>query len=249
MPIFSDVQQFVREANRVERLPDLKSLLGDMVESLGFDHVALVHHVNLSGPLSQAVEIVDYPAAWKAQILTRGYFSHDPVLAACQKSAAAFRWSEVDRLIDLTSRQREILESAGSCGLGDGFTVPVNVPGEFLGSCSFGARAGIELPERSLPAAQYVGCFAFEAARRIRRSESARPDTPPPKLTSRQFDCLVLAAQGKSDWDIGQLLGISKETVHHHIEQAKRKYGVSSRTQLVVRALFDSQITFGDVVH
>jgi LuxR family quorum-sensing system transcriptional regulator CciR len=98
-----------------------------------------------------------------------------------------------------------------------------------------------------LPATQYVGCFAFEAARRISAAEAPAEDSRP-KLTSRQFDCVVLVAQGKSDWHIGQLLGISPETVHQHIETAKRRYDVSSRTQLVVRALFDSQITFADVL-
>lgn len=250
MIAFRDVQEFVRSANQVEKLGDLKSLLSDAVRDLGFNHVALVHHVSLTGPLSEAVEIVDYPDAWKAMNMERGYFSDDPVLAACQNSAVAFRWSEVDKIIALSSRQREILGAAADCGLGEGFTVPVNVPGEFLGSCSFGTRSGKALPERALPAAQYVGCFAFEAARRIRRQSRLGPSRlERPRLTQRQFDCLVLAGQGKSDWDIGQLLGISHQTVHHHMEDAKRRYGVASRTQLVVRALFDSQITFADIVH
>jgi len=40
----------------------------------------------------------------------------------------------------------------------------------------------------------------------------------------------VLAAQGKSDTDAGVLLGISNQTVHQHIETAKRRYGVATRT-------------------
>jgi LuxR family quorum-sensing system transcriptional regulator CciR len=59
---------------------------------------------------------------------------------------------------------------------------------------------------------------------------------------------VVLVAQGKSDWDIAQLLGLAADTVHEHIEAAKRRYGVATRTQLVVRTLFDSQITFADII-
>jgi LuxR family quorum-sensing system transcriptional regulator CciR len=69
-----------------------------------------------------------------------------------------------------------------------------------------------------------------------------------PRLTDRQLDCVVLAAQGKSDGVIAQLLGISGETVHQHIETAKRRYGVASRMQLVVRALYDNLITFADTL-
>jgi LuxR family quorum-sensing system transcriptional regulator CciR len=198
------------------------------------------------------VQVVDYPEAWRTQVRARGYFAQDPVLAACQKQAAAFLWSELPNFFAMSARQSEILQSAFDCGLTEGFTVPINVPGEFIGSCSFGLALGSKLPREALPAAQYVGCFAFEAARRIQiaQRQLQRPEAVDPRrgLTQRQFDCVVLAAQGKSDWHIAQLLGISSETVHQHIETAKRRYGVASRTQLVVRALYDSQITFGDIL-
>ena len=82
----------------------------------------------------------------------------------------------------------------------------------------------------------------------MRRKACARAQAhePPrgPQLTPRQRDCVVLVAQGKSDWEIGQLLGISESTVHKHIEDAKRRFGVSTRIQLVVRSLFDARLSF-----
>lgn len=69
-----------------------------------------------------------------------------------------------------------------------------------------------------------------------------------PKLTPRQRDCVVLAARGKSSWVSGQLLGLSADTVHKYLESAKRRYGVSSRTELVVRTLHDGQLSFEDVM-
>jgi len=251
MTAFADVEEFVRTAKTETRMEGLAGLLSDVTETMGFDYVALVHHVHVTTPeaASQAVQVVQYPEAWHAVVAARGYFTDDPVLAACQRSAAAFLWSDLPRILEMTSRQKEIMESAGACGLAEGFTVPVNVPGEFMGSCSFGLGPGRPAPREALPAAQYVGCFAFEAARRIQRLERQdRTGEALPRLTQRQFDCLVLAAQGRSDWHIAQLLGISSDTVHQHIEDAKKRYGVSSRTQLVVRALYESQITFADIL-
>jgi LuxR family quorum-sensing system transcriptional regulator CciR len=69
------------------------------------------------------------------------------------------------------------------------------------------------------------------------------------RLSPRQLDCVILAGRGKSDRDVGQLLGISGQTVHQHMEEAKRRYGVATRQQLIVRALFDSQITFADLMN
>lgn len=96
-----------------------------------------------------------------------------------------------------------------------------------------------------------MSSFAFDAARRIARLNhggglATAPRTP--DLSQRQFDCLVLVARGKSDWDIAQILGISHQTVHQHVEEAKRRYGVASRTQLVVQALYSSQLAFADII-
>ena len=247
---FRDVQTFARAANEVCSIEELSGLLASAVREIGFEYYALGHHVNVvTGMLLQ---IGNYPEAWMATVRAREYISDDPVLMACQTSVAGFRWSAVATLLSLSKRQEQILLEASRAGLGDGFTVPVHIPGECAGSCSFAVRAGASLSDATLPAAQYIGCFAFEAARRLVRSPAggmrARERVVTPALTSRQLDCVVLVARGKSDGDVAQLLGISAETVHQHIEAAKRRFGVATRTQLVVRTLFDNQLAFQDVV-
>jgi LuxR family transcriptional regulator, quorum-sensing system regulator CciR len=254
MSLVADVQTFVRAANRIADEKELRSLLDDMVRTLGFDYFALVHHVNIYQTNGDVVYLFDYPQAWTELIDSRGYFTDDPVLVACQKSATPFTWSNLPTILRLSSRQTEILLSAKTAGLGDGFTVPIHIPGEATGSCSFSMRFGRDVPEESLPAAHYVGSFAFEAARRLsqRNAEKKRPFVPPaaqPRLTRRQLDCVVLAGRGKSDKDVAQILGISDQTVHQHMEDAKRRYDVATRMQLVVRALFDSQLAFVDLVN
>jgi LuxR family transcriptional regulator, quorum-sensing system regulator CciR len=69
-----------------------------------------------------------------------------------------------------------------------------------------------------------------------------------PILTSRQRDCLILVARGKNDRQIAEALGISGQTVHKHIEAAKKRYGVSTRMQLVMQALFISYVDLGEIM-
>ena len=218
MSRFDDVQAFVWEANRVSDMPSLRSLLHDTVKSLGFDYYALVDHVDLSRRTEDFVRLVDYPQAWKELSLKNAYYVDDPIHAVSQKSATPFLWTEVPRLIAITRRQEEILSSAQLAGIGDGVTVPVNIPGEYSGSCSFSVRYGRTIPVPSLPTAQYLGCFAFQAARRVvqmhKRSRPGTCDDVYQRLSPRQLDCVILAGRGKSDRDVGQLLGISGQTVH-----------------------------------
>lgn len=55
-------------------------------------------------------------------------------------------------------------------------------------------------------------------------------------LTSREAEVLAWVARGKTDAQIGQLLGISHRTVDKHLENVFRKLEVSSRAAAVARA-------------
>lgn len=136
--------------------------------------------------------------------------------------------------------------------LEDGLTVPARAPHEPSCPCNFTSGSGKRIMAEMLPEAQHVGFVAFEVGRRIvQKADKARKvktGCSSQQLTSRQRDCLVLAAKGKSDTDIAQLLGISSRTVHHHIEVAKGHFGMSTRIQLVVYTLSVGLLAFDEVL-
>ena len=55
-------------------------------------------------------------------------------------------------------------------------------------------------------------------------------------LTPRQRECLLWVRMGKSSSDIGDLLGLSAETVNDHIAAACQRLGVRTRVQAVAEA-------------
>jgi DNA-binding CsgD family transcriptional regulator len=56
-------------------------------------------------------------------------------------------------------------------------------------------------------------------------------------LTARETDVLVGVARGKSNRDIGAILGLSPRTVNKHLEQIYEKLGVENRTSAAALAL------------
>lgn len=244
------LQEFIRECNLATDEEQLFAALDESTRRLGFEQFAMGHHVDLSGPPEDAIRLTTYHPDWVEIAVGRGYFLDDPVHAASNKTAIGFLWSDVPKLIQMTERQGKILETARQYGLSEGFTVPVHVPGEYRGTCSFGAASLDRLTDDSLPTAQLVAAFSFEAARRIMRAKRRRAgDAEIPALTQRQLDCITLVAGGKTDWEIGRILGISQATAHEHVENARKRYGVAKRSQLIIRALFDGQISFSDILN
>jgi LuxR family quorum-sensing system transcriptional regulator CciR len=246
---FEVVQDFVRAAQVEMSISDLRELIDLSSRALGFDYFAVVHHIRFGHPSRDKIRLSNYPLEWVGKLRENGGFQ-EPVLKAAERASSGFRWSQLHELIELTEHQRNYMRRAVRHGLAEGFTVPNHVPGESFGSCHFAVSRRRELPGENLPAAQALGCFAFEAARRIVQDnqESSESYVLPAPLTSRQRDCVLLAARGKSDTIIAQLLSIRPYTVNDHIEAAKRRYAVATRTQLIVRALFRSEICFSEVI-
>lgn len=225
-------------------MTDIGLILRDATRQFRFDHFALAQHIQADRRLGP-VQLSDYPDEWIQQLTREALVPQDPVLAACERTVTPFCWSSLPQLVPMSRQQHAYMARARDAGLRAGYTVPIHLPGQASGLVSFVSRNDA-LPVESLPAAQYLACFAFEAARRLKAGSN--DESALPRLTQRQLDCVVLAARGKSNWVAAQLLGLAPDTVHKYLEHAKRRYGVSTRTELVVRALFDGQLSFGDVI-
>ncbi len=223
---------------------------------MGFDYFALVHHVDLrsfgtlDGPLltGEFLALSNYPEGWIEQYINDEVVNFDPRLLASQRTNVGFGWDQLHEIIDLTPIHHTIIERARHAGIEDGFTVPANVPGELNGSCNFAVGHERAAPRSNFAMAQLVGSFAFQAARSLVIHTRGLSSASPVKLTERQLECIVLVARGKTDWEIGKILGISDETVKQHIADARMRYDVTKRMQVVLRALYDGLVPLSEMV-
>jgi LuxR family quorum-sensing system transcriptional regulator CciR len=239
------IDHFEASAGLCSNDSQLRAVVADAARELGFDYFALLHHSSLAAPAPSLIRIDTYPSGWEQELVARGLIGSDPVHHACARTNIGFSWSELPALVTIGPRQSELLERAKRFGIGDGFSVPVNIPGEPTGSCSFAMRTGSALSVQRLLCAEQVGAHAFRAARRIH-------DYPlvarTPHLSRRERQCVRLLAGGKSDWEIAAILGISVETAHQYVKRARAAYDVVSRAQLVACGLRDSVISFDEAI-
>ncbi len=80
-----------------------------------------------------------------------------------------------------------------------------------------------------------AGCGTQDRRRQGRSGpvEAARPAC----LTARELECLAWAAQGKSEWEMSRILGISEHTAEKHLINARVKLGAVNRVHAVAMAL------------
>lgn len=118
--------------------------------------------------------------------------------------------------------------------------------------------AGLALPLCFVigPPAQVVGCITFRRAepygpqelallsllapmihRAARLTHLGRGNRAAELLSPRERECIAWSSLGKSSWEIGEILGIAKQTVDVHLKSAIQKLNAGSRAHAVAEAL------------
>ncbi|MFL9503087.1 autoinducer binding domain-containing protein [Rhodopseudomonas palustris] len=174
------------------------------------------------------VVISRWPDSWSRRYLSKGYLLDDPTIRRVRSSIGPFEWSE---LPDESVTARKIMEEAADHGLGQGFTVPLcTLDGEYAALSIAGDRC--EVPPSYRGVLQLMATYAFAKAICPKRTEEEGP-----RLTAREADVLHWVAEGKTDWEISQILGVSEHLVDKMARQLKGKFGVANRAQMIAAAM------------
>ena len=167
---------------------------------------------------------------WAERYQTEQYSIDDPVVLAACHMTSAFTLNEV---AGPSRAGASILADSRMHGLFDGFCAPIRAGYDEVGFVLLGTDHPLELTDYERFLLQGM-CDAYARAG-LALLFSGHAD--PPSLTRREIECLRWVAVGRSDPQIGMILGLSPNTVHAHVEAAKTKLDANSRAQLVLRTV------------
>jgi LuxR family quorum-sensing system transcriptional regulator CciR len=213
------------------------------LQRLGFRYFALCSHVDPERRPKGAIILHNYPAAWAERHRRLKYSRRDPVFLRAREQSLAFLWEDPAFLALLDPDQRAILDDAAAHGLKHGATIPLHGPHRYSASCSVVAETGL-LSTELVHQATWFAAYAYDAGRRIAGPMDKRPRH---RLPRRERQTLELVALGKSDEEIGAILGIDAATAHGYIESAKRRLNATKRTHAVAYAIYTEAINLEDV--
>ncbi|MFN3233080.1 MAG: LuxR family transcriptional regulator [Alphaproteobacteria bacterium] len=234
------VQEFIDESRQAPDQANLEVLFESAVGQLGFDGFAAWTISDPNSPPADAVWVSRYPREWADYYIDQTLFNVDPTVHMATVSNVPFRWSDLVKSNGLSRAQRDFLLEAADAGMGIGVSVPIHMHAAAPGTVGVSGPLDDMRPE-AMHSVHLMSVYLYEAARRF-SIEASGGRLSQPTLTARECECLKWAAIGKTDWEIGEILGISQSTAHFHIEKAKKKFGVSTRTQAVVQAVVTNQI-------
>ena len=173
-----------------------------------------------------------FPDGWAERYNRCRYIYRDPIVERLQVDRAPFTWKDAYSSSAHADNVTLIEGEAKEFGLRGGFVVPIALLDGALAAISFGG-ADKEFSPDDRSVLGFVANYAIGAVLQ-RRCSSRRARN---LLSPREHDCLLWAAEGKTDWEIATILGISKPTVTKHILSAREKLGAVTKTHAIVRAL------------
>jgi DNA-binding CsgD family transcriptional regulator len=189
----------------------------------------------ITGPIAHSNRpfyFFNWTESWLRIYDARGYLRKDPAPRWAIISGAPVAWTDIVATLPPNDPGREVYAEAIQHGYREGLVVPVRTLSGALGLVSSGGDRGRLVPEEIVELASF-----FTAA--LQRAEiltgTSLVPTPSP-LTLREREVTSLLVQGLGDGQIATALGISTETVRFHMDNARKKFGARSRSQLAAIA-------------
>ena len=225
--------------SRQSSVPQIAAMFCDVASGFGFTSLGFNDLPPLREGANPIILAESTPPGFRETYVEEQFYLVDHIGAQAREAQAPFRYSEAPYPRAETRSHHRFMQALSTFGIGKGLIIPLGRPANFP-ACVWLAGEDPNLGNDVKRTIQLIALFASSMAHVLRSPPSVSNNTR--KVTARQREVLTWAAQGKSAWEIGKILNITKRTVDEHTQKAIRKLGAVNRTHAIVVALRDQII-------
>lgn len=239
---FEDTIDFIDHLNRVNSAQEICDELVRITGRYGLDRLmagTVPDPRQAESEQRKHVLLCGWPDEWLNRYAGHNYVGIDPIVGHVKRGLNPFEWREAVKHIDRADPGNKVMNEAADFGLRSGMVIPLVTVDGTLAIVSLGGR-NVEIPPQATGMISLVSTYAI--ARSIQIIAKAEL-TAGSELTKREAECIRWAAEGKSEWEISRILGISEHTSEKHLLNAKAKLGAANRVQAVAEAIRRGYIT------
>lgn len=233
---------FIRDLDRARNLDDISTQVLRHIQPFGVEFMAATT-VPKPGmnPRQQRGHVLlnRWPEDWLKRYAARGYAFRDPAFARAMSNPAAFFWKELESQTVEDPMAWRIMEEGAEFGLKEGFTASlITLDGQRVIWSLGGPHLDINADTRAI--LTLIASYATARAIVLKEESPARQEV---HLSAREREALQWAAEGKNDWEIGEVMNISEHGADKHMRSIRAKLGAINRTQAVAEAIRRGLIT------
>jgi len=173
-----------------------------------------------------------YSSDWMVRYYEQNYTDMDPVRNRIKSSRIPFFWDDMMKNTDLNKTEIKFMEEAREAGVKDG--IGISMPGQL------GEIAGIGLARNHDEKTKDYRALSDLQLLSIHYNEIIRSFIQPAqeiKITKREKEVLLWSSEGKTDYEISFILGISENTVRFHWKNIFKKLDAHGRVYATAKAI------------
>ncbi|TMH35368.1 MAG: LuxR family transcriptional regulator [Betaproteobacteria bacterium] len=203
---------------------------------LGFETVSATTIIDHFRGASEFIAIDNTPSAYRESFEDVSNWVVDPVAQHCKRHSVPIIWNQ-DTYTSVGQGER--WEYQARFGYRTGIALALHLPEgrHFMMAVDRDQAlpAGPTELTRMVADLQLFAVHAQDAAQRVLVPRP--PEDEIPELTPRELESLRWTMEGKTAWEVGNILGISERTAVLHVNTATHKLGCVSKHQAVLKAL------------
>jgi len=222
----------------VESGSDITGIVVDIVHRLGFDN--MMYGASTSARLdheSRSYVFTTFPQRWVVQYDQQAYIEVDTRITRALDSALPLVWDHATERTNATGATLLFLDDMLANGVGSGVIWGLHGPNNtrVIVSLSYtspridDARRGAIAS--NLAQIMLFGTFFHEIFMKSVVEQGLPSISLGVPLTSREKQCIALAAQGQTTQDMALKLGISERTIQFHFDGIRSKLGAANRQE------------------
>ncbi len=203
---------------------------------LGFETVSATLVIDHMLGEPEFIIVDNTPREYKEAFRNPKNGRRDPVMQHCKRQSVPIIW---DQATYVRSGLGDKWEEQARFGISNGICLALHLPEgrHFLLGVDRDKPVPCDAAEltRIVADLQLFAVHAQDAASRILMPAPTDPALP--SLTPRELESLRWTMEGKTAWEVGNVLGITERTAALHVNNATHKLGCVNKHQAVLKAL------------
>lgn len=223
----TSLEYFIESTQSVASVTALKKTFLAAVAEDGYEN-AVFARTNERGLVS--LPWAEFPAGYVETYRNERWDRRDPVVQRAHLARRPFKWTETSPGGGFTKDQIRFFEECRELGVHSGITIPIPGTGQDVDLVSLSLRQRGEVPSHRM-----THLYMLSVQYWLKYCElSDRRDQEVVPLTFQERECLRWCKEGKTNWEIGEILSISEKTVEFHLSNGMRKLGANNRITAVI---------------
>ncbi len=231
-----DIDRFIDALNASGGLRDIRDVGVELVESVGGDYFlyAGIGQTPISSP--EVTIIGNYPEEWLHRYQEKDYARIDPTVWHATQSVTPLYWCDIGKEDSVTY---DFFQDAYAHGIVSGVTIPLHSGVGYSAILTFvSSNDDPSVYDAFHSEISNLLLFGYHMHKNVMRCINVPSQSVKQELLSElERNCLLWAAEGKTAWEISEILSLKERTVVFHLNNAVKKLGATNRQHAIAYAI------------